>query len=670
MVPVVASTTVNAVRTGLSTVPTGRRVATVPARAATKLRRQFPDAPTRHTNGKHLRTVIAAAAAEEVKSGEVEEKALELPTSDESDELLRLRHSAAHMMAMAVQRLFPGAMCTIGPWIERGFYYDFDMAGNPLTESDLKKVQKEMERISRQNLPFIREEVAPEEARSRIEAIGEPYKIEILDSILAKDPTAPITIFHIGQPGEEGSWWDLCAGPHVEHTGKIRPKGLKLESLAGAYWRGDESRPMLQRVYGTAWQSKEQLKAYELMKEEAAKRDHRKLGKELKLFSIQECAGGGLVFWHPKGAAVRNVVENYWKEVHLARGYELIYSPHVAKLDLWKTSGHYEFYSENMYDQMKVEEEVYQLKPMNCPFHIAVYQDGFYSYRDLPLRWAELGTVYRYERSGTMHGLFRVRGFTQDDGHIFCTPDQISDEIRGVLDLTQELLGTFGFTDYEVNLSTRPEKSVGDDAIWDAAEAALAEALGGKGWDYVVDEGGGAFYGPKIDIKIKDAIGRKWQCATVQLDFNLPERFGMEYIDEANTRQRPIMIHRAILGSIERFFGVLIENYAGAFPLWMAPVQARILPVTDDMLPSCYELKAELQAAGVRVDIASGERLAKLVRTAELSKIPVMAVVGKRDLEAGAVSVRTYADGDLGSMPLPEFQEKLLKRIADRESLF
>lgn len=301
MVPVVASTTVNAVRTGLSTVPTGRRVATVPARAATKLRRQFPDAPTRHTNGKHLRTVIAAAAAEEVKSGEVEEKALELPTSDESDELLRLRHSAAHMMAMAVQRLFPGAMCTIGPWIERGFYYDFDMAGNPLTESDLKKVQKEMERISRQNLPFIREEVAPEEARSRIEAIGEPYKIEILDSILAKDPTAPITIFHIGQPGEEGSWWDLCAGPHVEHTGKIRPKGLKLESLAGAYWRGDESRPMLQRVYGTAWQSKEQLKAYELMKEEAAKRDHRKLGKELKLFSIQECAGGGLVFWHPKG---------------------------------------------------------------------------------------------------------------------------------------------------------------------------------------------------------------------------------------------------------------------------------------------------------------------------------------------------------------------------------
>eukprot|EP00873_Tetraselmis_striata_P009772 jgi/Tetstr1/430036/TSEL_019897.t1 len=601
---------------------------------------------------------------------EEEEEVIELPTSDESEDMLRLRHSAAHVMAMAVQRLFPSAQCTIGPWIERGFYYDFDTSDAPLMEADLKKVQKEMERISRAKLPFVREEVGAEEARSRIEAIGEPYKLEILDSILAKDPTAPITIYHIGQPGEEGSWWDLCAGPHLDHTGQIRPKGLKLESLAGAYWRGDESRPMLQRVYGTAWASKAQLRAYEEMKAQAAARDHRKLGKELKLFSIQDCAGGGLVFWHPRGAAVRNVMENYWKEVHLARGYELIYSPHVAKLDLWKTSGHFDFYAENMYDQMQVEDETYQLKPMNCPFHIAVYQDGFYSYRDLPLRWAELGTVYRYERSGTMHGLFRVRGFTQDDGHIFCRPDQIAAEITGVLDLTAELLGTFGFTDYEVNLSTRPDKSVGSDAVWDASEAALAEALGAKGWGYVVDEGGGAFYGPKIDIKIKDAIGRKWQCATVQLDFNLPERFGMEYINEANTRQRPIMIHRAILGSIERFFGVLIENYAGAFPLWMAPVQVRLLPVTDEQLPAVLELKAELQAAGVRVDVASGERLAKLVRSAELSKIPVMAVVGKRDAEAGAVSVRTYAGGDLGSISLGEFKERLMGRIAERAELF
>mmetsp|Transcript_27832 Transcript_27832/g.78708 ORF Transcript_27832/g.78708 Transcript_27832/m.78708 type:complete len:565 (+) Transcript_27832:265-1959(+) len=468
------------------------------------------------------RQVGAAAAVTEAKE---EVGVVELPTSDESDTLLRIRHSSAHLMAMAVQKLFPGAQCTIGPWIEHGFYYDFDMGEHTLTDKDLKAIQKEMERLTRQNLPFVREEVSEEEARSRITAMGETYKLEILDSIVAREPDAPITIYHIGEPGAEGSWWDLCAGPHVEHTGKIRPKGLLLESLAGAYWRGDEKRPMLQRIYGTAWEGKEQLKAYKSMQEEAARRDHRKLGKDLKLFSIQQdAAGGGLVFWHPRGAAVRNVVENYWKEVHLARGYDLLYTPHVAKLDLWKTSGHLDFYKENMYDQMQVENETYQLKPMNCPFHICIFKDGFYSYRDLPLRWAELGTVYRYERSGTMHGLFRVRGFTQDDGHIFCTPEQIEDEIRGTLDLTEELLGTFGFSQYEINLSTKPEKSVGSDDIWQAAEAALVKALGSKGWDYVVDAGGGAFYGPKIDIKIKDAIGRKWQCATIQLDFNLPDR--------------------------------------------------------------------------------------------------------------------------------------------------
>ena len=482
--------------------------------------RPSKQAPTRQ--GRTQKTLAAAAAATEEAQ---EEKVIELLSSDESDKLLRIRHSSAHLMAMAVQRLFPGAQCTIGPWIEYGFYYDFDMGEHTLTDKDLKAIQKEMQRLTRQNLPFVREEVSVEEARQRIEAVGEPYKLEILESIVARDPEAPITIYHIGEPGQEGGWWDLCAGPHVEHTGKIRPKGLQLESLAGAYWRGDETKPMLQRIYGTAWEDKDQLKAYKAMQEEAARRDHRKVGKELKLFSIQQDeAGGGLVFWHPKGAAVRNVVENYWKEVHMARGYDLLYTPHVAKLDLWKTSGHFDFYSENMYDQMAVENETYQLKPMNCPFHILVYKDGFYSYRDLPLRWAELGTVYRYERSGTMHGLFRVRGFTQDDGHIFCTPDQIKDEIRGTLDLTEELLGTFGFTEYEINLSTKPEKSVGGDDIWERAEAALVDALGSKGWDYVVDEGGGAFYGPKIDIKIKDAIGRKWQCATIQLDFNLPER--------------------------------------------------------------------------------------------------------------------------------------------------
>ena len=584
-----------------------------------------------------------------------------LPTSDESENLLKIRHTSAHVMAMAVQKVFPSAQCTIGPWIERGFYYDFYYPEG-FTNQDMKNIQKEMYKIIRKDYPLRREEVSREEAERRIRAINEPYKLEILDSI----KTEPITIYHIGD-----EWWDLCAGPHVESTGKLDQKAFELESVAGAYWRGDETKPMLQRIYGTAWETPEQLQAYNDFKAEAARRDHRKIGKDLNLFSLQQDnAGGGLVFWHPKGAHMRHMIETYWKDLHLARGYELLYSPHVAKQELWHTSGHSDFYSENMYQPIKVEDEMYQLKPMNCPFHIVVYQDGYYSYRDLPIRWAELGTVYRYERSGTMHGLFRVRGFTQDDAHIFCLPDQITDEIKGVLDLTEEILSTFGFTNFEVNLSTRPEKSVGDDEIWMKAESALKDALDLKKWNYIVDDGGGAFYGPKIDIKILDAIGRKWQCSTVQLDFNLPERFKLNYVDKENEKQRPIMIHRAIFGSLERFFGILTENYAGEFPLWLAPTQVRLLPVTDTVSDFTESVAKKLRDAGVRVEICTGERLNKLVRNAEKAKIPIMAVVGKDEAENNTLAVRTYKDGDIGSLSVDDVLARIVTANATKGADF
>lgn len=400
--------------------------------------------------------------------------------------------------------------------------------------------------------------------------------------------------------------------------------------------------------------------------EEIYHRDHRKLGTELDLFSLSDSAGGGLVFWHPKGAMVRHMLETFWKEVHLKSGYELLYTPHIAKVDLWKTSGHFDFYQESMFDQMDVEDEEYQLKPMNCPFHVAIYKQGYYSYRDLPLRWAELGTVYRYERSGTMHGLFRVRGFTQDDAHIFCLPDQIASEIRGVLDLIEELLSKFGFAEYEVNLSTRPEKSVGGDEIWDRAEAALIEALQSKGWGYSIDAGGGAFYGPKIDIKIKDALGRSWQCSTVQLDFNLPERFDMEYITPENERERPIMIHRAILGSLERFMGVLIENYAGAFPFWLAPVQVRLLAVSDSVMEYVNQVANRLRVLGARVEVVSGMSIGKAIRNAEMAKVPVMCVVGAREADAGTLSVRTYKQGEIGALTVDDVVSRVADAISER----
>jgi len=594
-----------------------------------------------------------------------QEAYVSLPTSDESETLLRIRHSSAHMMAMAVQKLYKDAQVTIGPWIDRGFYYDFDIK-QPLTDKELKQIKKEMQKIAKAKLPFIREDVSKEEAERRIKEINEPYKLEILESILSRNPDAEITIYHIGEKDHPMHWWDLCAGPHVEKTSDINMDAVKLESVAGAYWRGDENRAMLQRIYGTAWETPQQLEAYIKLKEEAARRDHRKLGQELDLFSLQETAGGGLVFWHGNGAMIRHQIESFWKDLHLQQGYNLVYSPHVAKIDLWKTSGHFDFYRESMFDQMQIEDEEYQIKPMNCPFHVGIYKEGFHSYRDLPIRMAELGTVYRYERSGTMHGLFRARGFTQDDGHIFCLPNQISSEIVGVLDLMEQVLSTFGFSKYEVNLSTRPEKSVGDDNFWNIAESSLVEALNKKGWSYQVDEGGGAFYGPKIDLKIQDAIGRKWQCSTVQLDFNLPQRFDMTYIDEENTKQRPIMIHRAIFGSIERFFGILIENYAGAFPIWLAPTQVRLLTINDEVAPYAHEVAASMKKQGIRAKVEGGASISKLVRNATTAKTPVICIIGRQEAENKTLSVRLLGNVDMGVMPQEEVASRLLQAIASK----
>ncbi|KAG1654230.1 hypothetical protein FOA52_005326 [Chlamydomonas sp. UWO 241] len=626
--------------------------------------RRFMAGQPRLAGGNIFQARAAATDKETSASATVVEPML-LPTSDESDKLLRIRHSCAHIMAMAVQRIYKDAMVTQGPWTDRGFFYDFEIK-EQVTDKDLKKIRKEMQKIVRADLPFIKEEVSAEEAKVRISAQNEPYKLQILESILERTPDAAITIYHIGEKEDPKHWWDLCAGPHVDRTGDIAVEGFDLESVAGAYWRGDENNAMLQRLYGTAWESKEQLAAYYNLKAEAARRDHRKLGTELDLFSIQDSAGGGLVFWHPNGAMVRHQIETFWKDLHIRRGYDLVYSPHIAKLDLWKTSGHYDFYKENMYDQMQVEDETYQLKPMNCPFHVAVYKNGYHSYRDLPVRMAELGTVYRYERSGTMHGLFRVRGFTQDDAHIFCLPDQVAGEIRSVLDLVEEVLSTFGFAKYEVNLSTRPEKSVGDDVFWKVAEDALTEALKTKGWAYAVDAGGGAFYGPKIDIKIQDAIGRKWQCSTIQLDYNLPERFDMEYIDSDSTRQRPIMIHRAIFGSLERFFGILIENYAGAFPLWLAPEQVRLLTVNSEAEPYAHEVAAEMRRAGVRVSVKSNASIPKLVRTAQQAKTPVVCVIGKQEVDNGTLSIRLHGGIELGAVAKDEVISRLVKAVASK----
>ena len=579
-------------------------------------------------------TVSSAAATTSAPSTTVV-----LPKTSESEQLLKIRHSMSHVMAMAVQQLFPQARVTIGPWTETGFYYDFDNP-DPFTEADLKAIKKGMIKIINKKLPLERVEVSRNEAEEKIKAQNEPYKLEILEGL-----QEPITLYTLGE-----QWWDLCAGPHVEHTGQLNAKAFELESVAGAYWRGDETKAQLQRIYGTAWETPEQLAEHKRRKEEALRRDHRRIGKDLDLFSIEDEAGAGLVFWHPRGARMRLLIEEFWRQAHFEGGYELLYTPHVADISLWKTSGHLDFYAESMFGPMEVDEREYQLKPMNCPFHVLTYASKLRSYRELPIRWAELGTVYRYERPGVMHGLMRVRGFTQDDAHVFCLPEQISDEILKILDLTERILSAFDFSNYEINLSTRPEKSIGEDAVWDLATKGLIEALERKGWAYKIDEGGGAFYGPKIDLKIEDAIGRMWQCSTIQLDFNLPERFELDYIAADGSKQRPIMIHRAIFGSLERFFGIMTENYAGDYPFWLAPEQVRLLPVTDEVQPYAEQVLDQLTKAGVRATIdRSGDRLGKLIRTGEQMKIPVLAVIGAKEAEQNAVSLRSRRDGDLGA---------------------
>ena len=595
-------------------------------------------------------TVSATAA--------VETPPVALPKTSECEQLLKIRHSMSHVLAMAVQKLFPKAQVTIGPWTETGFYYDFDNP-EPFTEADLKAIQKEMGKIIGRRLPLERLVVTRAEAEQKIKAQNEPYKLEILAGL-----QEPITLYTLGD-----QWWDLCAGPHVANTSELNAKAFELESVAGAYWRGDETKPQLQRIYGTAWQTPEQLAEYKHRKAEALRRDHRRLGSDLNLFSIEDEAGAGLVFWHPRGARMRLLIENFWREAHFAAGYELLYTPHVADISLWQTSGHLDFYRESMFGPMKVDEREYQLKPMNCPFHVLTYANTLRSYRELPIRWAELGTVYRYERPGVMHGLMRVRGFTQDDAHVFCLPEQIGDEILQVLDLTEKILSSFDFCNYEINLSTRPEKSIGDDAVWELATNGLIEALDRKGWSYKIDAGGGAFYGPKIDLKIEDAIGRMWQCSTIQLDFNLPERFDLHYVAADGSRQRPIMIHRAIFGSLERFFGIMTENYAGDFPFWLAAEQIRLLPVTDEVRSYAENVLSQLKQAGIRASIdQSGDRLGKMIRNGEQMKIPVLAVIGLKEVELNSLSLRSRREGDLGSVSVDQLLVAAISANRDRQA--
>ncbi|HDH10093.1 MAG TPA: threonine--tRNA ligase [Chloroflexi bacterium] len=577
-------------------------------------------------------------------------------------DLEKLRHSCAHVMAQAVLSLFPGAKLGIGPAIEDGFYYDFDLPRS-LTPDDLEEIEARMREIIKGKHPFVRREISREEARKLF--ADQPYKLELIEEM----PEGEVISIYT-----QDTFTDLCRGPHLEHTGQIPLDGFKLLSVAGAYWRGDERRPMLQRIYGTAFATKEELDEYLWRLEEAARRDHRKLGQELDLFSTSEDVGAGLILWHPKGALIRYLIEDFWRQEHLRWGYEFVYSPHIGKAKLWEISGHLNFYRENMYSPMDIEGQEYFIKPMNCPFHVMIYKSRTRSYRELPLRWAELGTVYRYERSGVLHGLMRVRGFTQDDAHIICTPEQIEGEILGCLDLTLHLLRAFGFEEYEIVLSVRDpehkEKYIGDDAMWEMAEGSLVKALEQRGLSYTRAEGEAVFYGPKIDIKIKDALGRAWQCTTVQFDFNLPERFDMTYMGPDGKEHRPYMVHRALLGSMERFFGVLIEHYGGAFPVWLAPVQVRIIPIADRHNDYAYKLRDELKKAELRVEVDdSAERMQAKIRQAQLEKIPYMLVVGDREMANGTVSLRLRTEEDLGERSVAEFIEMAKQAIAEKRQI-
>ncbi|WP_430014400.1 threonine--tRNA ligase [Microcystis ichthyoblabe FBCC-A1114] len=583
---------------------------------------------------------------------------IKLPKTSESDHLKRIRHTTSHVMAMAVQKLFPKAQVTIGPWTETGFYYDFDVP-EPFTDKDLKDIKKEMVKIINKKLPVIREQVSREEAEKRIKAINEPYKLEILAGI-----QEPITLYHLGD-----AWWDLCAGPHLSNTSELEPKAIELETVAGAYWRGDENKAQLQRIYGTAWENPQQLAEYKRRKEEALKRDHRKLGKELGLFIFSDSVGPGLPLWTPKGTLIRSLLEDFLKKEQLKRGYLPVVTPHIARVDLFKISGHWQKYKEDMFPMMADDEESaskeigFVLKPMNCPFHIQIYKSDLRSYRELPMRLAEFGTVYRYEQSGELGGLTRVRGFTVDDSHLFVTPEQLDKEFLSVVDLILTVFKSLQLKNFKARLSFRdPEsdKYIGSDEAWEKAQSAIRKAVQTLGMDYFEAPGEAAFYGPKLDFIFQDALEREWQLGTVQVDYNLPERFELEYVAEDGNRKRPVMIHRAPFGSLERLIGILIEEYAGDFPLWLAPVQIRLLPVSDSQLDYAKEVTAKMQLLGIRAETdTSGERLGKMIRNAETAKIPVMAVVGAKEMESNSLSIRTRATGDLGVISVEEVVTKL-----------
>lgn len=600
---------------------------------------------------------------------EQEQKPIKLLRTSESESLQKIRHTTSHVMAMAVQKLFPKAQVTIGPWTENGFYYDFD-SPDAFTEKDLNKIRKEMIKIINRKLPIVREEVSREEAKQRIEALGEPYKLEILDSI-----SEPITIYHLGD-----QWWDLCAGPHVESTAEINPQAIALESVAGAYWRGDETKAQLQRIYGTAWETPEQLAEYQRRKEEALRRDHRKLGKELGLFIFADPVGPGLPLWTPKGTILRSQLEDYLKQEQIKRGYLPVVTPHIARVDLFKISGHWQKYKDDSFPMMAENEEAVEqeqgfvLKAMSCPFHTQIYKSELRSYRDLPMRLAEFATVYRYEQSGELGGLTRVRGFTQDDAHLFVTPEQLNEEFLSVVDLILSTIKALKLDqNFKARLSFRdpanPEKYIGSDEAWSKAESAIRQAVETLGMEHFEGIGEAAFYGPKLDFIVSDALDREWQLGTVQVDYNLPERFELEYVAEDGSRQRPIMIHRAPFGSLERLIGILIEEYAGDFPLWLAPVQVRLLPVRDAHVDYVKAVAAKMQAAGIRAEAdTSGERLGKMIRNAEKQKIPVMSVVGDKEVENNTLSIRTRASGELGAIAVSEVITKLTTAISERSN--
>ncbi|MGB8699399.1 MAG: threonine--tRNA ligase [Thermosynechococcaceae cyanobacterium] len=603
---------------------------------------------------------------------------INLPKTSESDRLKRIRHTTSHVMAMAVQTLFPGTQVTIGPWIETGFYYDFD-SPKPFTEEDLKAIKKEMIKIINRKLPVVREEVSRQEAQRRIEALNEPYKLEILAGL-----EDPITLYHLGD-----AWWDLCAGPHLDSTAELNPKAIELESVAGAYWRGDETKAQLQRIYGTAWETPAQLAEYKRRKEEALRRDHRKLGKELGLFIFSDLVGPGLPLWTPKGTTLRFILEDFLKQEQIKRGYLPVVTPHIARVDLFKTSGHWQKYHEDMFPLMsenegdRLAEQGFVMKPMNCPFHIQIYQSELRSYRELPMRLAEFGTVYRYEQSGELGGLTRVRGFTVDDSHLFVTPEQLDDEFLKVVDLILSVFDKLQLKNFRARLSFRDpasDKYIGSDDAWEKAQTAIRRAVETLGMDHFEGIGEAAFYGPKLDFIFQDVLEREWQLGTVQVDYNLPERFGLEYVAEDGVRKRPIMIHRAPFGSLERLVGILIEQYAGNFPFWLAPVQGRLLTVSEEQVPFAQKVAAEYVAQGLRFEVdAGGDRLSKKIRNAEKDKIPVMAVIGAKEVESESLNIRlriaSAADSgvvtseELGSLPVAQVQVALTQAAQDFANL-